>query len=352
MGRFEHSQTGRLGPKRNGLAQRQRAATGFVLLATLLAGGCEEGATSTARSPLADTEPASLAIETTSRPWPLRYTAGQVISTPHYRIYTTSRNTRLLEQFPAFMEAAHARYLRLTGLDERADKNPKVIYLMGTQREWLDLTRHVIGRDVPVSAGGYCYEKTCFFWDVGIRRTFSVGAHEGMHQFFRHRLVDPLPMWLEEGLCTLCEGYRIERGSVRFAVGSNHGRARDLARAITSDYWLPLRRLLAMHSMEAMELGVAERVVAYYGQLWALTQRLLSDPDSRRGLEALLADAQRGTLHEALGMSRQRFDRLRRDGLRVNREISIPLFRHYIDEDLDRFEEEFRRFAIQTAQLE
>ncbi len=352
MGRIHDSQAGRPSPRCGGLP---RPSCAVALVALLLAGwgaGCEEGAGSAAPSPLADSEPAALSIESVSRPWPLHYTRGQVISTAHYRIYTTSRNTRLLKQFPAFMEAAHARYLRLTGLEDRPAGEAKVIYVMGTQREWLELTRHVIGREVPVSAGGYCYEKTCFFWDVGIRRTFSVGAHEGMHQFFRHRLRDPLPMWLEEGLCTLCEGYRIDRDSVRFSVSGNHDRARDLSRAITSDYWLRLRRLLPMHSMEAMKLGVAERVVAYYGQLWALTQMLLAEPEYRRGLRALLADAQRGALHEALGMSRRRFDRLRRDGLRVNREISIPLFRHYIDADLDRFEGEFRRFAIQTAQLE
>ena len=324
---------------------RLATATASVLTLLALLGGCAQEVTVTGTPMITQVRRA---------PWSGHRTTGITLTSTHYRIYTTSNNHALLKYTPGFMEAAYQNYMKLTGLSVSGASKPMPIYLMANRNQWAILTKKIVGgKDGPhtsIEAGGYCYQGTCVFWDLGGLSTFSVASHEGLHQFFYHNLRDRLPMWLEEGLCVTAEGYEIRGQNVAFTPDRNVPRFSNLRNAIIQGYWIPLRKLLRMHSMDAVG-GYTEKAVGYYGQLWALVQFLRSQPKYRAGLERLLADAQASRLHLALNLPPKALDDLRRHGLAYNRVTSEPLFRHYISADLGEFERQYLVFAKHLAKL-
>ncbi len=286
--------------------------------------------------------------------WQSPYSSGYMLTTKHYRIFTTARSYAIRTYLPGFMEAAYRNYLALTGLADSPAAGSMPIYMLGSRREWAALTKTVLGAGsgaLNIEAGGYCHRGICVFWEMGGTGTLSVASHEGLHQFFHHRLRNQLPMWLEEGLCTQAEGYRIRGDSVLFTPANNPGRFNALRAAIVNDRWIPLDRLLPMDSLDAI-VGGTERAVGYYGQLWALVQFIRSDESYRLGLERILADAVAGRLHVAMKVPASALMRLRARGRAYNRTVSEPLFRHYIFADLPAFERRYAAFAKKLAKLE
>ena len=278
-------------------------------------------------------------------PWNDSTSTGKQIATAHYHIYTTANNQPLLSALPGFMEAAHVNHLALTGLPERPQAALLPVYIMGTRKDWEALTVARFGEKAPmlsIEAGGYCHEKVCVLWDMGGLGTLSTASHEGMHQFLAHRMKNSLPMWLEEGVCTLCEGYEITRDRVVFTQDKNASRFGTLRGMLMRNDWTPLEKLLPLDAGDVVTRP-AEEAVGYYGQLWALAL-MLRTPKYRPGLERLMADAEGGKL---LG---GKLDKLRADGIQpgtklYNRTISVPVFRQYIATDLAAFDREYRAFA-------
>ncbi|MGA2266388.1 MAG: hypothetical protein ABSH10_08170 [Phycisphaerae bacterium] len=297
---------------------------------------------------------AAMTTELTRSPWQAGSASGSELTTAHYRIFTTATNQALVTYMPGFMEAAYQNYLELTGLGDRRGEALMPIYLMGTRQEWASLTASIIGAGagpyLSLQAGGYCYQGVCVFWDIGNLGTFSVASHEGLHQFFHHRLRDRLPMWLEEGLCTVAEGYEISGDQVAFTPRRNNFRFTDLRAALVQDRFLPLETLLTMDSGEAITTA-HDQAVGYYGQLWALLQFIRSVPAYRDGMQRLLADAEAGTLCQALNVSPQDLAGWRQQGRAYNKTVSVPLFRHYISQDLTGFQKDYQEFAKKLARL-
>ena len=298
---------------------------------------------------------ALMIVQTQIAPWNSDRTSGQAITSDHYRIFTTSRNRALLEKAPGFMEAAYDNYLLITGLPELPPAEPMPIYLMGNRNEWAALTRGVTkGQSsvyLSISAGGYCLKGVCVFWDLGGLATLSVASHEGMHQFLYHRLIDRLPMWLEEGLGTMAEGYAIIGQRVKFTPRRNVTRFDNLRNAILQNYWIPLETLLPMDAGDAVSGNFTEKAVGYYGQLWALVQYIRSVPEYDAGMKRLFADAAAGRLHEAMGVPRHAFDQLHRRGRIYNRSVAEVYFKYYITDDLPAFEKQFKAFARKLVQI-
>ena len=317
------------------------------VLSLALAAGCR------APEPPAAT-PLVTAFET--RPWGSGDSSGRELVSEHYRILTTSSRPEILGHLPGFMEAAYGNYLTITGLPDRPPERRMAIYMMATRREWSVLTRSIVGRQwetySSIEAGGYCYRGVGVFWDMGGVAALAVASHEGLHQFLHHRLKDRLPMWLEEGLATMAEGYQVDGRSVRFTPRRNPSRFTDLRRAIVNDWWIPLEELLPMDGGDAVKLGYTERVVGYYGQVWALAQFLRSDPDFARKRARMLADAEAGRFQRVLGASPAGMARLRRSGRLYNRAVSLPLFRAYVTDDLAGFEKRYKAFAKKLVRLE
>ena len=249
------------------------------------------------------------------------------------------------------MEAARENYLRLTGLSPLPRTKPYVIYMMGTRAEWALLTKNVVRVHkeifLSIQAGGFCYDGICLFWDIGGFSTFSLSAHEGLHQFLHFRLRNHLPMWVEEGLCVSAEGYEMNGNTVRFTPDRNPFRFRSLRRGIVEGYWIPLDKLLPMDAGDAV--SNTDRAVSYYAQLWALSILLRTHPSYSPQFRRLLTDAAAGRFREALDIPTDLWPKLR--GRVYNRTISEPVFRRYISEDLDAFETEYLDFARRLAGL-
>lgn len=320
----------------------------FPLVALLLAAGCGDG------EPIAQKHSMSLSTSVAREPWSGSHSGGVQLATPHYRIYTTSSNPQLLSTAPGFMEAAYRRYADLTGLYP-AGGDPMAVYVMSNRQEWAALTRQVVGPRAPVylqiEAGGYCYQGVGVFWDIGGLGTLSVAAHEGLHQFLFHNLTHHLPVWAEEGLCTVMEGYEIQDRTVTFTPQRNIGRFSNLRAAMVRGDWIPLQRLLRMDPGEATT-GATERAVGYYGQLWALLSFINSSDRYRPGLERMLSDAAAGRIDRAVDVPPQARRGLTAGGRRYNRLMGERLFRAYISDDLDGFEREYHAYAERVAGLD
>lgn len=297
----------------------------------------------------------SLQTNVSRQPWNSPESSGQILTTRHYRIYTTATRPETVRNLPGFMEAARQNFLILTGLPDRQPDGPLTVYMMATRPEWALLTENVVGKHkdmfLSIQAGGYFYNGVCVFWDMGGPATFSVASHEGLHQFLAGRLRDRLPMWLEEGLCVMAEGHEFHGDSIMFTPNRNPSRFMALRTGIIQDHWLPLAEILPMDAGDAVTKGT-RRAVSYYGQLWALNMFISSHPTYSLGLKRLLADAESGRLRRALGLGPGSASPLPPRGRGYNRAISERVFRRYITEDLKAFDAEWLAFAMKFADLE
>jgi len=296
-----------------------------------------------------------IVIETDIRPWNTSYSEGWQITTDHYRLYTTVRARPLQQYLPGMLEAAYKRYLDLTGLSDRSSAKRMAVYVMSTRQEWAALTTSRLGNRagtvLSITAGGYCYDGVCVLWNIGPRATLSVASHEGLHQFFSHRLKQSLPMWLEEGMCVLSEGHNVHKGTLAFTPKDNPSRMTALRTAIINEHWQPIARLLPMDGGDAVGSGSTEKAVGYYGQVWALMRYIRSVPEYRRGLERLIQDAESGRLHEGIALPKSILGKIKRRGRTYNRTVSIPLFQHYITDDMETFEREYLAFSRKLVSL-
>lgn len=323
---------------------------GFCHLIVLVAApGCNQS------EPPAIGSAEHLRIDVDRRSWSGEGFSGSELITDHYRIYSTATGRSIDLYLPGMLEASYRNYLELTGLADRAQARRMPVYVMGTREQWAALTRSVVPPEqlrtyLSIQAGGYFYEQACVFWDLGALNTFPIAAHEGMHQFLAHRLEHPLPLWLEEGLCTLAEGYELDGETVIFDSLDNHERFQSLRAAIIRGDWIPLEELLPMHAGDAIGRAPG-KAGGYYGQLWALAMFIRSEPAYNDALKRLLRDAQQGRVHETLEIDSSGFDRLAELRGLYNRRLSEPIFRRYISDDMERFERQYYAFAKQIAQL-
>jgi hypothetical protein len=226
------------------------------------------------------------------------------------------------------------------------------LYMLGTRKEWAALTAKVTGplagKYLSIEAGGYCHAGVCVFWDIGNLATLSVASHEGLHQFFHHRLKDRLPAWMEEGLCSTAEGYEIQGRAVRFTPDRNVLRFNHLRSLISGGRWVALAELLPMDAGDIAGRPT-EHAVGYYGQLWALALFIRSQPAYRAGMQRLMADAEQGTLHQALNLAPAELAAMRMRPKQYNQAVSVAMFRHYVSGDLEGFESNFKAYARRLA---
>ena len=293
----------------------------------------------------------AMTTQATRMPWK----NGQVIRTAHYRIYSTVTDRELQEYLPGFMEAAYENYLSLTQLPPVETDAPLDMYVLGTRSEWAALTEHRLQEQAPLflqlEAGGYCLNGVCVLWDLRSNSsTMAVASHEGLHQFFWRRLKHRIPMWAEEGLCTVAEGIDLYGNVVRFTPDRNVHRYNDLRKAIVQGYWVDLAELLSMGAADAIS-GRPLQATGYYGQVWSLILYIQTQPAYRSGFHRMLLDAQEGRLHEAVGMDADYMARMRHSGRNYNTLVAELMFRRYITEDLEAFERDWKRFAHELVDI-
>ena len=270
---------------------------------------------------------------------------GKQLVSEHYRIYTTV-NGALLKTLPGFLEASYENNLGITQLPDTPLPKKMPVYMMATRNQWAALSDSKFGmRNSPaviIDNGGYSYKGVNVCWNIGRTATYSVAAHEGMHQFLFHRLKNKLPLWAEEGLATTGEGFVMGHGTVTFTPDKNLSRMANLQKAIINGLWVPLEELLTTDTKK-MAAGGQDQVLGYYGQLYALTNFLRQSKTYGPGWYRMFKDAQtghlkrlRGKVHKTRGKQTTRYP---------------GVFAHYITDDFDAFEKEYLRYARKMVHL-
>ncbi|HOQ84834.1 MAG TPA: DUF1570 domain-containing protein [Phycisphaerae bacterium] len=269
---------------------------------------------------------------------------GVQILTEHYDLRTTSADTVLRDVLPVFVESAYREYAWLIPPEQPAGER-MVVYIFRNRQEWALFTRRFAPAHADtylhILSGGYMDQATgtSVLWDVKRDHTLALLAHEGLHQYLARQRSGPIPAWLNEGLATQFEDFDLEGYRPVFRPQRNLLRKNSLREALSiPDSMIPLNKLLSMHAGEAV-VRPGQRARGYYAQVWITVLFLQHSPQYRDAFARLLDDvgtdrmrdninAYRATTPEAADLS---------DG-----EI---LFRHYITQELDDFEDELRAYA-------
>lgn len=241
-------------------------------------------------------------VKVTRRPWRFEGEPGVLLKTPHYRIYTTVPDTKVLDRVGRFYEQALVHYMSaLTSLPEPT--SPLKTYLFNDRYQWRAKTRQMLPEQaktfLTLGRGGLTTRGVSVLYDIGprgtFRDTFAIAAHEGWHQYTQRVFKQHLPIWLEEGIATYMEGYR--ESSESFQPRDNPERRGTLRKAVHGDWLIPLHELLSRSPQSFLDEG-KEELLTYYAQVWALTHFLIEGEGGRyRGrLTKLLLDACRGRL--------------------------------------------------------
>lgn len=233
---------------------------------------------------------------------------GHVLSTAHYKIWTTEHDTVIVTRVPLFLEESLKQYR--TGLTplpappgERLDT-----FILSNRMQWELLTKQLMGEQaesyLQIPRGGYASGGRAILYDIGAAGTMAIAAHEGWHQYTQRTFREGLPVWLEEGIATYMEGHRWEGARPVFYGWSNVERFDQLRTAAAKHELMPLRELLDATPQGLLSGGAkSDSALTYYAQVWALVHFLREDGDGRHrtAFESLLADVAAGRLERTLG---------------------------------------------------
>jgi len=298
-------------------------------------------------------DPQSVVLE--RHVWQYSNFEGELLVTPNYKIYTTARREEFVEHLPLFFESALVHYTTHLGdLPRPAERMDT--YLFQDRRQWAAKTREILPHQSNVfetlGRGGFATQGTAVLYYIDWSRsrshrdTFSIAAHECWHQYTQRTFRDSLPIWLEEGVATYMESFRVsEDGQSEFMPWRNGERWRALRRAVADDRLIPLSELLRRSPQSFLETG-KNRLLVYYAQVWALTRFLAEGEDGtyRAALEEVLHDAATGKLSRRLTSSEFSSRHGRRISAATGR--SGPwIILEYFNDDLDAFEQEYLEYV-------
>tara|TARA_B100001059_G_scaffold234566_1_gene277496 strand:- start:1961 stop:2995 length:1035 start_codon:yes stop_codon:yes gene_type:complete len=227
-----------------------------------------------------------------TREWNFMGVDGKLIETPNWEIYTTIENQRFIDFLPEFYEAALERYRTAFG-PLPPPPNAMATYLFGDRRQWKNKTRMMLPELASsfegLGRGGFTANGIAVLYDIDNsmwnRDTLSLSSHEGWHQYAQTTFQQQLPPWLDEGIATMMEGFRIRQGTFDFNTASNRERSYRLRTARRGGTLIPLRTLLDGDPHVFLEQGKSD-LLTYYAQVWALA-RYLSEADDGKYLPAL-----------------------------------------------------------------
>jgi len=301
----------------------------------------------------APASPASTVLS--SEPWTLESPDGRLLQTRSFSIYTTTTRRPLPERLPAFLELALAHYRSSLG-DLPEPPTKLEAYIMANRPQWARMTQRLMGEQAPIylriERGGFTAAGRAVLWDIGIRDTFAIAAHEGWHLYTQRTFRNPLPVSFEEGLATYMEGFRWDRASPTglptFTPWSNVERFDQLRTAERSGRLLTLPQLLQSTPQELManDPGAA---LTYYAQVWAFIHFLNEGAGGRRRptLRTLLSDAARGQLLPRI----QRELGGRAAAAYANRRTGIDLLELYFGQSTADLDAEYQEFIRQIVRV-
>ena len=325
----------------------------LLLIAGVTLGGCvsgrwpaaqENGAVNAAslRDAAASASPEPItSVVVQRRPWEFAGHPGQLITTPHYRVYTTMTRQSVIDRIPLFLERALAQYT--TALAPLPKPGRRVdTYLFESRSQWEAKTRQMLPKQastfLTLGRGGFTTRGVSVLYYIGRSDTLSIAAHEGWHQFSQQTFRSQLPLWMEEGIATYMEGYTSHPdGLPKFKPWANLERYHTLREAVRANGLLPLDAVLGRTPQSFLHESKS-RLLVYYAQVWALTHFLAEGENGRhrRALQEVLLDAARGRLAvQALG------SRGGPGGVR----LGPAVLKAYFDPDIEAFERAYLQFV-------
>ena len=286
--------------------------------------------------------------------WNNRYGPGLKLTTTHYEIFTTLLKPSVLRRIAGLIESAYKAYNHQ--LPEPIETKFKfIVYLFADRQQWEDFTSNFVGEQAEIfcriKAGAYCHNGACVAYDIGVKRTFSVLAHEGWHQFSSRHFKFRLPSWLDEGIAMLFEMQAVENGILVFEPSRNTYRLNALKKALSEDRMVPLSKLIATTPGEVLATDQTEAVMGFYSQSYALI-RFLREYDSGKRLgdyRRMLADGLRGNWPLDEVSRKVASDRNVPRNILWNHLVSLVLFHEYIGDDYEPVEKEYLAFCRQIV---
>jgi hypothetical protein len=287
--------------------------------------------------------------------WNNGYGPGLIINTKNYTIYTTLLEPLMLRQLPAFLESAYNAYQ--SQLPRRLSKTqPLVVYLFETRNQWEQFTRETAGPDtnvyLKIQRGAYTLNGIVVAYNIGRKQTFSVIGHEGWHQFNQRLFVYRLPSWLDEGIATLFETCRYSQGQFLFEPGRNLMRLGSLKQTIQRRQLIPLKQLIALNPGQVLsDHDNNDSAIAFYSQNYALVRFLREYQYGirLRKYHALLLGGAEGTWPLPDELASLAADRTRPLTVGWNMMVSPMLFTHYIEQDINQLEADYRAFCAKIT---
>ena len=286
--------------------------------------------------------------------WNNPYGPGLKLTTAHYEIFTTLLEPSMLRQCGGLIESAYKAYnLQLPKPVET--RNRFITYLFADRWQWEDFTNNFTGEQAEIfrriKAGAYCHNGVCVAYDIGSKRTFSVLAHEGWHQFSGRHFKLRLPSWLDEGVAMLFETQGTEDGTFVFKPAKNFYRLDVLKKTLSKDKMVPLRDLIATTPGDVLATDQTEAVIGFYSQSYALIRFLREADDGERldDYRRLLADGLRGDWPLDEVSKKIAADRNIPRNILWNHLVSLVLFHEYIGDDYEPVEKEYLAFCRQIV---
>jgi len=298
-------------------------------------------------------------------PWQFGDQQGFLISSPNYRIYTTVEDERVLQQLPVFYERALEHYTSaLANLPK--PRVPLETFLFQTRSQWQVKTQEMLPDQATMFSnlgrGGFTTKGTSVLYYIDRwvdqrgypRDTFAIAAHEGWHQYTQQTFKHQLPIWLEEGVATYMEGYRVNRdrnAEPEFHAAANFERRETLRDALRSGRLIPLDDILT-RSPQSFLNESKETLLTYYAQVWAMIRFLAEGEDGRykSALNDVLLDAAEGRLVGRMMNSQITAGIRRRSG--PNRSVGPAVAQEYFNRDLSVLETQYRAFIDQIIASE
>ncbi len=300
-------------------------------------------------------------------PWTAVSPAGRVIRTPAYRLFTTMPPGVTLSRLPRFMESALAVY-RSAYATLPAPPLALDTFLLANRPQWMKLTAQMFPDEaegfLKIPRGGFTLNARALLYDLGTRDTLALIGHEGWHQFTQQTFIDPLPIWLEEGIATHMEGFRWDTNDPTkpiFTPWANPDRFDQLRQRVEEGRLFSLAELLAgspqdLIAQTATTSGNAtpgprdpQATLAYYAQVWALLHFLQEDQDGRhrQALATLVTDAAQGRL---VGTIRASAGERAADAYLLHRR-GPELFNIYFNADTSDAQARYRSFVERITRL-
>ncbi len=257
------------------------------------------------------------------QPWTFKGDRGWAFYTPNSIIRTTSTDRKILERLPPFVELSILHYQSdITRLPRPAE--PIETYFFDTRNQWETLTRSLMGDRagiyLSIERGGYSAKQIGVFYDIGPKDSFVICAHEGWHQYSHSTFKDPMPVWLDEGVACMMEGFRWDDqfpDHPRFMAWANTERFDQLRSAYNSETLMPIHSLLSLRPQDLMGSSTGQpTALTYYAQVWALIHFLNEGQGGRykASLDALLSDTALGNFRSKLDLPALRQFNTRRTG--------------------------------------